>query len=80
MPRHMKAPVQVVFFAPLLIDEEMIGKLCAATALPVNIIALPGCPPKARLAELGVARLSYGPVAYKKLMAALTEAASAAFA
>lgn len=68
------------FFVPLLMDEGMIGKLCEAIALPVNIIAVPGCPPKAKLAELGVGRLSYGPIPYKKLMAALTEAASEAFA
>ncbi len=68
------------FFAPLLIDEAMIGKLCEATNLPVNIIALPGCPPKAKLAELGVARLSYGPVAYKQAMAGLAQAAAEAFA
>jgi len=67
------------FFAPLLLDEEMIGQLCAATNLPVNILAVPGCPPKAKLAELGVARISYGPVAYKKLMATLTEQAKDVF-
>lgn len=68
------------FFAPALLDEAMIGKLCEATQLPVNIIAIPGCPPKAKLAELGVARISYGPVAYRQVMAALGEGAKAAFA
>lgn len=68
------------FFAPALLDEGMIGKLCEATQLPVNIIAIPGCPPKAKLAELGVARISYGPVAYRKIMAVLGEGAKAAFA
>jgi len=68
------------FFAPALLDENMIGKLCEATNLPVNIIAIPGCPPKAKLAELGVARISYGPVPYRQMMAALSEGAKAAFA
>ncbi len=68
------------FFAPALLDEALIGKLCEATSLPVNIIAIPGCPPKARLAELGVARISYGPVPYRQMMAALGEGAKAAFA
>ncbi len=68
------------FFAPALLDEAMIGKLCEATQLPVNIIAIPGCPPKAKLAEFGVARISYGPVAYRQVMAALGEGAKAAFA
>ena len=68
------------FFAPALIDESMIGELCRSTELPVNIIAIPGCPPKATLAELGVARISYGPVPYRKIMAALSEGAKEAFA
>ena len=68
------------FFAPALLDEGMIAKLCEATQLPVNLIAIPGCPPKAKLAELGVARISYGPVPYRQMMAALSEGATAAFA
>ena len=68
------------FFAPGLLDEGMIAKLCEATKLPVNLIAIPGCPPKAKLAELGVARISYGPVPYRHMMAALSEGAKAAFA
>jgi len=67
------------FFAPALLDEALIEKLCKAIALPVNIIAIPGCPPKEKLAELGVARISYGPVPYRKLMATLAEDARAAF-
>lgn len=67
------------FFAPALLDETLIGKLCDAIDLPVNIIAIPGCPPKARLAELGVARISYGPVPYRMMMKALEEAAREAF-
>jgi 2-methylisocitrate lyase-like PEP mutase family enzyme len=44
----------------------------------VNIIALPGTPPNERLAALGVARVSYGPVPYRQMMAVLGEAAKAA--
>ena len=66
------------FFAPGLKDEAMIGQLCAATDLPVNIIALPGTPDTPRLAELGVARVSYGPVPYRQMIAWLTEQARAA--
>lgn len=68
------------FFAPGLVDETMIAKLVEAVDIPLNIIALPGCPPKATLAQLGVARISYGPVPYRKMMAALTQAAKEAFA
>lgn len=47
-------------FAPFLQDEALIAKLCAASPLPVNILMREGCPAPARLAELGVARISYG--------------------
>lgn len=66
------------FFVPGLIDETMIETLCSKVALPVNIIALPGAPENARLAELGVARISYGPVPYKKMVAWMTEEAKKA--
>lgn len=63
------------FFVPGLVDEAMIGKLCAEVALPINIIALPGAPANSRLAELGVARISYGPVPYKRMVAWMAEEA-----
>jgi 2-methylisocitrate lyase-like PEP mutase family enzyme len=66
------------FFAPGLGDERLIGRLCSAISLPVNIIALAHVPPKRRLAELGVARISYGPVPYRKMIAWLEEQASEA--
>lgn len=66
------------FFAPGLKDESMIGRLCEATDLPVNIIALPGTPDTATLARLGVARISYGPVPYRQMLAWLQDAARAA--
>ncbi|MER8862464.1 isocitrate lyase/phosphoenolpyruvate mutase family protein [Mesorhizobium sp. M0751] len=55
------------FFAPGLADEGLIEALCEATALPVNIIALAHVPPRQRLAELGVARVSHGPVPYRQM-------------
>lgn len=66
------------FFAPGLADEAMIARLCADCALPVNIIALPHVPAPARLAEIGVARISYGPVPYRQMTAWLEEQARAA--
>jgi 2-methylisocitrate lyase-like PEP mutase family enzyme len=68
------------FFAPGLADEGLIEKLCAASPLPVNIMYLPYVPATKRLAELGVARLSYGPKPYRQMMEALKEAAQQAFA
>ncbi|MFI0847274.1 isocitrate lyase/phosphoenolpyruvate mutase family protein [Mesorhizobium sp. IMUNJ 23232] len=63
------------FFAPGLGDERLIEKLCKEVALPVNIIALAHVPPRQRLAELGVARISHGPVPYRKMVAWLEEQA-----
>lgn len=67
------------FFAPGLVDEDMIATLCTECALPVNIIALPHAPATSRLAALGVARVSYGPVPYKKMAAWLEAQAREAF-
>jgi 2-methylisocitrate lyase-like PEP mutase family enzyme len=63
------------FFAPGLINETLIARLCKECPLPVNIMTMPSAPSNARLAELGVARVSYGPGPYRAMAAALTEAA-----
>lgn len=56
------------FFAPGLLDLDLITELCDRISLPVNIIALPGAPENDQLASVGVARISYGPVPYKKML------------
>ncbi len=66
------------FFAPGLADERLIGRLVEAVALPVNIIALPGVPPRPVLAGLGVARISWGPVPWRRMAAWLEAEARAA--
>ena len=66
------------FFAPGLADPALIGRLCEQVALPVNIIALPHVPPAPVLAGLGVARISYGPVPYRRMTAWLEAEALAA--
>ena len=66
------------FFAPGLKEEGLIARLCESTDLPVNIIALPGTPNTATLASLGVARISYGPVPYRNMLAWLQEQAKRA--
>lgn len=63
------------FFAPGLRDAQLIGRLCQQVELPVNIIALPGAPDSKTLAGLGVARISYGPVPYKRMLNWLEETA-----
>lgn len=66
------------FFAPGLTDEGLIKQLCADCPLPVNILALPHAPAAGVLAALGVARISHGPVPYRKMAAWLEEQARAA--
>jgi 2-methylisocitrate lyase-like PEP mutase family enzyme len=63
------------FFVPGLIDEALIGRLSESVALPVNIMVMAGVPSNARLAELGVSRISYGPIPYIEAMRALKEQA-----
>lgn len=65
-------------FAPGLADPALIGLLCERLDLPVNIIALPNVPPAPVLASLGVARISYGPVPYRRMTAWLEGEAKAA--
>lgn len=66
-------------FVPGLADPELIRTVCAATALPVNIMMRAGVPDVAVLAECGVARVSHGPYPYIAMMERLKEGARAAF-
>lgn len=66
------------FFVPGLADEALLARICDASPLPVNAMMFAGMPPRGRLAELGVARISHGPGPYRLAMKALTEAARAA--
>jgi 2-methylisocitrate lyase-like PEP mutase family enzyme len=68
------------FFVPGLVDEALIGRVCASSPLPVNIMAFPGVPSAERLAALGVSRISHGPGPYRLAMAALADAASKIYA
>ena len=47
-------------FAPGLQDADTIGRLAKAVECPLNILAVPGSPSIAELANLGVARVSVG--------------------
>jgi 2-methylisocitrate lyase-like PEP mutase family enzyme len=67
------------FFAPGLVDENLIATLCKACPLPVNIMVANSSAATQRLAGLGVARISYGPNPYRQAMKFLEEAARAAF-
>ena len=67
-------------FAPGLRDAAMIKELCDASPLPVNIMVMPDTPSNKEMASLGVARISYGPGPYRKMIAWLKESGTAAFA
>ncbi|MEE1609771.1 isocitrate lyase/PEP mutase family protein [Microvirga sp. CF3016] len=66
------------FFVPGLADERLIARVVEGSPLPVNIMAGARTPSAARLAELGVARISHGPGPYRMAMKALEDAARAA--
>jgi 2-methylisocitrate lyase-like PEP mutase family enzyme len=68
------------FFAPGLVEADLIARLCAASPLPVNVMRLDGAPSNPELARLGAARISHGPAPYRAMIAALTLAAGAALA
>ena len=65
------------FFVPGLTDTRSIETLCKRSPLPVNVMVLPTTPLLTQLADLGVARISYGPSPYRQAMETLTEAARA---
>lgn len=66
-------------FVPGLSDERLISRLVEGSSLPINIMAGGNTPSAAKLAELGVARISHGPGPYLHAMRALENAAREAF-
>ena len=65
-------------FVPGLADEILIDRVVKGSPLPVNIMVGESTPSRARLAELGVSRISHGPGPYLLAMRALEAAARAA--
>jgi 2-methylisocitrate lyase-like PEP mutase family enzyme len=62
-------------FLPGLVDERLIARACEGSPLPVNIMHMIGAPPAARLAQLGVARISHAGGPWRLAMRALKQAA-----
>ena len=60
-------------FVPGLIEAAEIEAVVAGTQLPLNLLCLPGLPNFARLAELGVSRISMGDFAYAHARKSLGE-------
>lgn len=65
-------------FVPGLRDPDLIGQVCAASRLPVNIMAGPEAAGFKVLAAAGVRRISYGPFPWRAAMATLTSYAAQA--
>jgi 2-methylisocitrate lyase-like PEP mutase family enzyme len=64
-----------VLYAPGLTSFDEIRSLVQSVDRPVNVLARPGVPPVARLAELGVARVSVGGAFALAAIAAVVDAA-----
>lgn len=67
-------------FAPTLADERRIAALCERSPLPVNLLVTGSTPSLKRMAELGVARISFGSGSYRTMINAFKAEAQAAFA
>jgi 2-methylisocitrate lyase-like PEP mutase family enzyme len=62
------------FFVPGLEDDALVGQICDAVTLPVNVMLMdsePSVRQPRRLTELGVSRISYGPNSYIRAVAAV---------
>ena len=65
------------FYPIWVVDEAAIAALVEAVEGPVNVYARPEAPSITRLAELGVARVSYGPWMHRLVMRELDRALEA---
>ena len=63
------------FFIPGLTNDALIGRICEGVTLPVNVMVMDAVPSNDRLSELGVSRISYGPIPYIRAMSALQQEA-----
>lgn len=62
-------------FVPFLTNTTVIAEICKNSPLPVNVLATSADAAIPPLADLGVARVSFGPAPYRAMMHALTEVA-----
>jgi len=67
------------FYIPGLTEADQIRRIAEEATLPVNVMVMEGVPSNDKLAKLGVARVSYGPIPYIEAMEALQKKASKLF-
>jgi 2-methylisocitrate lyase-like PEP mutase family enzyme len=67
------------FFIPGLTAPDQIRRIAADVPIPVNVMVMEGVPSNDELAQLGVARISYGPIPYVESMSTLRQKAGKLF-
>jgi len=67
------------FFIPGLTEADQIRRIAEEATLPVSVMVMEGVPSNDKLAKLGVARVSYGPIPYIETMEILQKKASKLF-
>ena len=63
------------FFIPGLTDDAEIRRIVQNSLMPINVMVMDGVSPVSKLAKLGVARVSYGPIPFAEAMSALQKKA-----
>jgi 2-methylisocitrate lyase-like PEP mutase family enzyme len=61
------------FFIPGLQEKPLITRISEGAALPVNVMVMDGVPSNVELAEIGIARISYGATPYVDVLSALEQ-------
>jgi len=56
-------------------QAALIRGIVEKSPIPVNVMVMKGIPDNKRLAEIGVSRISYGPIPYADAMEALKKSA-----
>ena len=72
---YLDAGAPVVFVPAILTEEEIVTLVDAFGPQRLSTIAIPGTPSLARQQELGVARISFGPLSQNVALTALAELA-----
>lgn len=70
---YLDAGAPVVFVPGVLSEDQVVALVDALGSQKVTTIGLPGNPSLARLSELGVARVSFGPISQRIALTALQE-------
>ena len=55
-------------FVPGLVDRDLLSEVCEQVDMPVNVLMMMDPPMITELAEIGVSRISFGPVPYQQML------------